>query len=69
MSEEEYYNRLELKYLDDMSKVSVEDYQEVSEKLKELDQKFDIFKETIFNLAKENDAAGIMEFLKSEGVF
>ena len=52
-----------------MSKVSAEDYQEVSEKLKELDQKFDIFKETIFNLAKENDAAGIMEFLKSEGVF
>lgn len=66
---EQYHNRFEEEYYGSLEKVSAENYRILSKEFEELENEFENFKTEVFEYAKENNMAGLMEFLKSKEVF
>lgn len=64
-----YHNRLEEQYFDNLEKVSAESYRTLSDEYEKLDKEYENFKTEVFDYVKEENMSGLMEYLKSKGVF
>ena len=63
-----YYDSLYTKYQEEAT-VPYTSYRDLEEKYEDFKREFEDFKQNIFYLAKEDKTGGIMEYLKSKGVF